>query len=91
MQVEIRIDPACRQARAVITAPAMTDELRALAARLEGRGALTGWREGQAFPLEEGEILRCYGEEKGVRAQITVLSCAGNRSDHRPAGRSPHR
>lgn len=69
MQVEIRIDPGCGEARAVITAPAMTDELRALAARLEGRGTLTGWREGRAFPLEEGEILRCYGEEKGVRAQ----------------------
>ena len=69
MKVEIRIDAGCREPRAVITAPAMTDELRALAARLEGRGVLTGWREGCAFPLGEEEILRCYGEEKGVRAQ----------------------
>lgn len=69
MEVEIRIDPGCGEAKAVITAPAMTDEIRALAARLKGRQALIGWLEGRAVPLREEEILRCYGEEKGVKAQ----------------------
>ena len=69
MKVELRIDPACGEPTAVITAPAMTDELRALAARLEGGGVLIGWRGDTAVPLDEDEILRCYGEEKGVRAQ----------------------
>ena len=69
MKVEICIDPDCPEPRAVITAPAMTDEVRLLAARLEGRGSLMGWREGRAYPLEEGTLLRCFAQEKGVKAQ----------------------
>ena len=69
MKVEVRIDPNCGEASAVMTAPALTDEVRSLAARLEGGGVLIGWREGNAFPLREEELLRCYGEDKGVRAQ----------------------
>ena len=38
MKVELRIDPACREPSVTITAPVLTDELRALAARLEGAG-----------------------------------------------------
>ena len=44
MKVEVRIDPACGEPEVTITAPALTDEVRALAARLEGGGVLTGWR-----------------------------------------------
>lgn len=69
MKVEIRIDPACGEPAVTITAPAMTEEVRALAARLEGGAALIGWAEGRAVPLAEDDLLRCYGEEKGVRAQ----------------------
>ena len=69
MKVEIRIDPACGEPAVTITAPAMTEEVRALAARLEGSAALIGWAEGRAVPLAEDDLLRCYGEEKGVRAQ----------------------
>lgn len=69
MKVEVRIDPDCTQVPAVITAPALTDEVRALAARLEGGGVLTGWQGNSAVPLEAEAILRCYGENKGVRVQ----------------------
>ena len=39
MKVEVRIDPGCGETAVTITAPALTDEVRALAARLEGGGA----------------------------------------------------
>ena len=69
MKVDIRIDPACGEPSATITAPALTEEVRALAARLEGGAALIGWEGDRAVPLSEGDILRCYGEEKGVKVQ----------------------
>ena len=69
MKVDIRIDPGCGEPSVTITAPAMTDELRALAVRLEGGGVLIGWAGDTAVPLSEGEILRCYGEDKGVKVQ----------------------
>ena len=65
----MRIDPNCGEASAVITAPALTDEVRSLAARLEGGGVLVGWQRGRAVPLAAEDILRCYGEEKGVKCQ----------------------
>ena len=37
MKVELRIDPGCGGVSVVINAPALTDEVKALAARLEGR------------------------------------------------------
>ena len=60
MKVELRIDPGCGGVSVVINAPALTDEVKALAARLEG---------GRAVPLAAEDILRCYGEEKGVKCQ----------------------
>lgn len=69
MKVDIRIDPACGEPTVTITAPAMTDEIKALAARLEGGAALVGWDGDRAVPLAEDAILRCYGEDKGVKVQ----------------------
>ena len=69
MKVEVRIDPGCGELSAIITAPALTDEVRALAARLAGSAALIGWDGDRAVPLPEEDILRCYGEEKGVKVQ----------------------
>ena len=57
MKVDIRIDPACGEPAVTITAPALTDEIKALAARLEGGAALVGWDGGRAVPLEEADIL----------------------------------
>ena len=69
MKVELRIYPGCDGMSVVINAPALTDEVKALAARLEGGGVLVGWQGGRAVPLAAEDILRCYGEEKGVECQ----------------------
>ena len=69
MKVEVRIDPGCGETEVTITAPALTDEVKTLAARLEGGAALIGWDGDTAVPLPEGDILRFYGEEKGVKVQ----------------------
>lgn len=50
MKVELRIDPGCGGVSVVINAPALTDEVKALAARLEGGGVLVGWRGAGPFP-----------------------------------------
>ena len=71
MKVTVIIDPERDGTEITITAPALTDEVKALAARLEGGGILIGWRGDTAVPLEEDAILRCYGEEKGVKVQPT--------------------
>lgn len=69
MKVKLRIDPGLKEPRVTIAAPALTDELRALAARLEGRGLLIGWSGEKAVPLKEEALLRCYSQDKGVYAQ----------------------
>ena len=70
MDVKIRIDPAAPGLSVTITAPAMTDEVRALAARLSNRDALLmAWDGETAVPLRAEDILRCYGEDKGVKVQ----------------------
>ena len=69
MEVRICIDPDCGAVSATITAPALTDEVKALAARLRGGGVLTGWQGERAFPIREEELLRCYARDKGVLAQ----------------------
>ena len=70
MKVEVRIDPGCGEAKVTITAPALTDEVKALAARLShGDALLMAWDGETAVPLRGEDILRCYGEDKGVRVQ----------------------
>jgi len=54
MKVELRIDPGCDGMSVVINAPALTDEVKALAARLEGGGVLVGWQGGRSFPVGGG-------------------------------------
>ena len=75
MKVTLKVDPALAEPEVTIAAPALTDEVRALAARLESGdalerpGALLGWRDGRACPLREEELIRCFTREKGVAAQ----------------------
>ena len=66
--MEIKIDPARAEPTVTVTAPALTEEVRALVRSLEPRG-LTGWRGEEAIPLEPGDLLRCYAANKGVYAQ----------------------
>ena len=69
MEVKVQIDPNCGELPVTITAPALTEEVRDLAARLEGGGVLTGWRGERACPIREEELLRCFAQDKGVKAQ----------------------
>lgn len=72
MEVNIRIDPAAGGLSVTITAPAMNDEVRALAAGLANRDVLLmAWDGETAVPLRAEDILRCYGEDKGVKVQTT--------------------
>lgn len=68
MKVEVKIDPARAEPTVTVTAPALTEEVRALVRSLEPR-VLTGWRGEEAIPLEPGDLLRCYAANKGVYAQ----------------------
>ena len=68
--LEGKLDPAEPEVRVVIHAPAVTEEVRELLARLEpGAGLLPGFRGTEVTPLDPLDILRCYGEDKGVFAQ----------------------
>ena len=66
MKVELRIDPGCDGMSVVINAPALTDEVKALAARLEGGGVLVGWQGGRAVPLAADERPRPLDPEQRV-------------------------
>ena len=72
MKIEVRIDPQCGEVSLTVTAPAMTDQVRRLVGRLAQAGAersLTVFQGERAVLLSPGEILRFYGEDKGVRCQ----------------------
>lgn len=69
MDVKLELDPALPELQVVIRAPALTPEVETLLARLEDPQTLLGFREGEAVPLQSGDILRFYGEDKGVLAQ----------------------
>lgn len=69
MEVKLNIVPDCGEVSVTITAPALTDEVKALAARLSGGSALIGWQEERAYPIQEEDLLRCFAQDKGVKAQ----------------------
>ena len=55
MKVELRIDPGCDGVSVVINAPALTDEVKALAARLEGGGVLVA-----PYPRRHIPLILCH-------------------------------
>lgn len=71
MKVELRIDPSLQDITVTVRAPARTEELDALLARLAAEdGPLPGFRpDGTAALLDLNDILRFYGEDKEVRAE----------------------
>ena len=70
MKIDITLDPALEELLVKVLSPGETEEFRALLARLEEPERLTGFREGRAVPLDPGSVLRFYGEDKEVRAQV---------------------
>ncbi len=72
MKIDVELDPALEELLVRILAPGETAELRALLGRLEEPPKLTGFRAGEAVPLDAGEVLRFYGEDKAVRAQTAA-------------------
>ena len=69
LKIDVTLDPALEELLIKVLSPGETEELAALLERLEERPPLTGFRDGSAVPLEAGEVLRFYGEDKEVRAQ----------------------
>jgi len=71
MNVEVKLEPALEEVKIVIHAPTMTAEVEELLRRLGSQppAPLLGFREGEAVPLELGEVLRFYSENKEVHVQ----------------------
>jgi len=70
LKVEVHIDPAEPEARVVVHAPAMTEAVRDLLARLgPDSGLLPGFQGDSVTPLDPADILRFYGEDKDIFAQ----------------------
>ena len=69
MKIDVTLDPALKELMVKVLAPEESAELAALLARLEEPERLLGFRGPEAVPLEPGEVLRFYGEDKEVRAQ----------------------
>lgn len=70
MKIDVTLDPALEDLLVNILSPGETPELAALLSRLEEPERLTGFREGAAVPLDPAGVLRFYGEDKEVRAQV---------------------
>ncbi len=69
LKIDVTLDPALEELLVKVLSPGETEELQSLLRRLEEPRRLTGFREGTAVPLDPGEVLRFYGEDKEVRAQ----------------------
>ena len=69
LKIDVTLDPALEELLIKVLSPGETEELQSLLRRLEEPRRLTGFREGTAVPLDPGEVLRFYGEDKEVRAQ----------------------
>ena len=62
MQIEIKIDGACKEPKVVIIADKITDEINSLIKKI-GNGSpqvLSGFRNGTLKVLEQPDILRVY-------------------------------
>lgn len=71
MQVEIKIDKDCKEAKFIIITDKMTDELDAIVKQLSSSNPklITGFRDGGAKILEPDEIYRIYAESGRVFAE----------------------
>ena len=71
MEIEVKLEPAASGVRVEIHAPAVTPAVEALLERLSQADpeTLLGFPPRTAVPLTAADILRFYGEDKGVQAQ----------------------
>ena len=69
LKIDVTLDPVLEELLVKVLSPGETEELQSLLRRLEEPERLTLFREGTAVPLDPGEVLRFYGEDKEVRAQ----------------------
>ncbi|UQT50324.1 hypothetical protein M5E87_13015 [Flavonifractor plautii] len=85
MKVELRIDPGCDGVSVVINAPALTDEVKALAARLEGAASSSAGRGPGRSPgrgghsplLRRGEGREVPDPRRGVRSEGAAVRAGG--------------
>ncbi len=70
MQIEIKIDGACREPRMILITDRMTEELNDLVRRLSGQTPqmLAGFREETMEILDPAEVLRIYAASGKVYA-----------------------
>lgn len=71
MQVEVKIDAACREPRVIILTDEMKEEVNEILERLTRTQPriLAGFREKSLTILDEAELLRVYAENGKVYAQ----------------------
>lgn len=71
MQVEVKIDPACREPRVIILTDEMKEEINGILERLSRTQPkiLAGFRDKTMTILDETELLRVYAENGKVYAQ----------------------
>lgn len=69
MKVEFHTDPAAEEVTVTVTAPAETEEVKALRALLSPYTPIPGWRGDVVTPLDPAGIARFYAQDKGVYAQ----------------------
>lgn len=72
MQIEIKIDPSCREPKIIVMTDKMTDEVNAALKRLsEAPQMLSGFRDGILEVIEQQDIFRIYASARKVMAETT--------------------
>lgn len=69
MDLRLCIDPSAKGITVTITAPAETEEVRALTALLSPLSPIPGWQGERMTPLDPADILCFYASDKAVFAR----------------------
>lgn len=74
MEIEIKLDPACREPRVIIYTDQVTEEVTWLMERLseEPEKRLVGYRDNYLELLWPGDVIRIYGEQQRVYGQTAA-------------------
>ena len=73
MEIQVKIDPACREPKVLVCTHAMTDEVQAILQALAQAPPqlLPGFREGTLELLEPQDLLRVYAAGETVFVRIS--------------------